>query len=112
LERGIDLDRLTQETVIFEGSAREACRCFPRHVNVPAALSLAGVGLEKTWVRVVAAPGCRFNQHQIEARGEFGRLFVDIENVPSSTNPHTGLLSIYSSIATLAEYAQSRGGCA
>lgn len=109
VEHGIELDRLTRETVIFEGSAREACRGFPRHVNVPAALSLAGVGLDRTRVRILAVPGCRFNQHRIEVQGEFGRLLVEIENTPSSTNPRTGLLSIFSSIQTLADYAQGRG---
>jgi aspartate dehydrogenase len=94
--------------VIFEGSAREACRGFPKHVNVPAALSLAGVGLDRTSVQVLAVPGCRFNQHQIEVQGEFGRLRVEIENTPSSMNPRTGLLSVFSSIETLAEYARSR----
>jgi aspartate dehydrogenase len=107
-EHGIELDRLTDETVIFEGSAREACRAFPMHVNVPAALSLAGVGLDQTRVRILAVPGGIFNQHRIEVRGEFGRLSVEIENVPSPTNPRTGLLSIFSSIETLAAYAQTR----
>jgi aspartate dehydrogenase len=108
VEHGIDLVGLTKETVIFEGSAREACRGFPRHVNVPAALSLAGVGLDRTRVRILAAPGCSFNRHRIEVRGEFGRMSVEIENVPSPTNPRTGLLSIFSSIETLGEYARTR----
>jgi aspartate dehydrogenase len=107
-EHGIDLDCLTEETVVFEGTARDACRGFPRHVNVPAALSLAGVGLDRTRVRILAVPGASFNRHRIEVRGEFGRFSVDIENVPSPTNPRTGLLSIFSSIATLAEYARTR----
>ncbi|MBI2562080.1 MAG: DUF108 domain-containing protein [candidate division NC10 bacterium] len=109
VERGIDLDALTEETVIFEGTAREACEGFPTNVNVSAALSLAGVGPDRTRVRIIAVPGGRFNQHRIEIRGEFGRLAVDIENVPSATNPRTGLLSIYSSIAFLADYARTTG---
>jgi len=108
VEHNINLDVLSEETLIFEGTAREACRGFPSNVNVSAALSLAGVGPDKTRVRIVAVPGGAFNQHRIEARGEFGRLLVEIENVPSATNPRTGLLSIYSSIATLAEYARTR----
>jgi aspartate dehydrogenase len=107
-ENEIDLNRLTTEMVIFEGSAREACRGFPRHVNVPAVLSLAGVGAEKTWVRAIASPDCSFNEHHIEVRGKFGRLLAEIENVPSPTNPHTGLLSSFSSIQTLPEYARTR----
>lgn len=108
VERGIALDELTEETLIFEGTAREACRGFPTHVNVPAALSLAGVGLDRTRVQVFAAPGCRFNRHQIEVQGEFGRLRVEIENIPSPTNPRTGRLSVFSAIEALAEYARTR----
>lgn len=105
-ERGISLDGLTQETLLFEGTAREACRGFPMNVNVSAALSLAGIGPDRTQVRVIAVPGGRFNEQRIEVRGEFGRLTVEVENVPSPTNPRTGLLSIFSSVAFLAEYAR------
>jgi len=108
VENRINLDKLTEETLIFEGTAREACRGFPSNVNVSAALSLTGVGPDRTRVRIIAVPGGAFNQHRIEVQGEFGRLTVEVENVPSATNPRTGLLSIYSSIAMLAEYARSR----
>ena len=108
VEHNIDLGALAGETLIFEGSAREACRGFPSNVNVSAALSLAGIGADKTRVRIIAVPGGSFNQHRIEVKGEFGRLVVEIENVPSATNPRTGLLSIFSSIAMLAEYARTR----
>ncbi len=107
VERGMDLDRLTEETLIFEGTAREACKGFPTNVNVSAALSLAGIGPDRTRVRIIAVPGGRFNQHRIEVRGEFGRLTVEIENIPSDSNPRTGLLSIYSSIAFLADHARN-----
>jgi aspartate dehydrogenase len=108
IENKIDLEGLREETLIFRGTAREACRAFPSNVNVSAALSLAGVGPDQTQVRVIAVPGGAFNQHRIEIVGEFGRLVVEVENVPSATNPRTGLLSIYSSIAMLAEYARNR----
>jgi aspartate dehydrogenase len=110
VERGISLEDLAEETLLFEGTAREACRGFPMNVNVSAALSLAGIGPDRTRVRVIAAPGGSFNQHRIEVRGEFGRLTIEVENVPSATNPRTGLLSIYSSIAFLAEYARTATG--
>lgn len=106
-EHGIRLDALTEETLIFEGTAREACKGFPMNVNVSAALSLAGIGPDRTRVRILAVPGGAFNQHRIEVRGEFGRLTVEIENVPSATNPRTGLLSIFSCIAFLADYARN-----
>jgi aspartate dehydrogenase len=108
VEHNIDVNALTVETLVFEGTARDACRGFPSNVNVSAALSLAGVGPDKTRVRILAVPGGKFNQHRIEVKGEFGCLAVEIENVPSATNPRTGLLSIFSSIAMLAEYARTR----
>ncbi len=106
VERGINLEALTQETLLFEGTAREACKGFPTNVNVSAALSLAGIGPDKTRVRIFAVPGGAFNQHRIDVRGKFGRLSIEIENVPSATNPRTGWLSIFSSIAFLADYAR------
>jgi aspartate dehydrogenase len=105
--RGIRLEGLTQDTLVFDGTAREACRGFPTNVNVSAAVSLAGVGPDRTRVRIIAAPGQTFNQHRVEVLGEFGRLTIEIQNVPSERNPRTGLLSIYSTIAFLEEYART-----
>jgi aspartate dehydrogenase len=100
VEHGIDLGALRVETLIFEGAAREACRAFPANVNVVAALSLAGIGPERTRIRVYAVPGLTRNMHRIRAEGEFGALTVEIENVPSE-NPRTGKLSYLSTIALL-----------
>jgi aspartate dehydrogenase len=100
VQQGIDLGRLTGETLIFEGPATEACRAFPANVNVVAALSLAGVGPERTRIRIFAVPGLAFNQHRIAIRGEFGSLTIEVENVPSE-NPRTGKLSYLSTIALL-----------
>jgi len=96
----IDLDAITRETLIFEGSATEACRAFPANVNVVAALSLAGIGPEKTRIRIFASPEQPLNRHRITVQGEFGRLSIEIENVPSE-NPRTGKLSYLSTIAFL-----------
>jgi aspartate dehydrogenase len=100
---GIDVYALRQETVIFEGSAREACQGFPANVNVSAALSLAGIGPDRTRSRIIAVPHGTRNIHDIEIQGEFGRMTVRIENVPSATNPRTGKLSYLSAIAMLKE---------
>jgi len=100
--KGIDLGALTGETLIFEGPAAEACRAFPANVNVLAALALAGIGPERTRVRIFAVPGLARNSHRVVVEGEFGRLEVQIENVPSE-NPRTGRLSYLSAIALLRE---------
>jgi aspartate dehydrogenase len=91
--------------VIFEGSAREACRGFPANVNISAALSLAGIGAERTRIRIIAVPGGTRNVHDIEVEGEFGRFTIHLENVPSETNPRTGKLSYLSALAMVKELA-------
>jgi aspartate dehydrogenase len=96
----IDLDAIREETLVFEGSAREACRAFPANVNVVAAVSLAGLGPDATRIRVYAVPGLGRNRHAVTAEGAFGRLSVELENVPSE-NPRTGKLSYLSTIAYL-----------
>ncbi|HEY3153511.1 MAG TPA: aspartate dehydrogenase [Candidatus Binatia bacterium] len=97
VERGISLAGLRTEKEVFSGSAREACRGFPANVNVTAAVSLAGIGPDQTRVRILAVPGLTRNCHDIEVEGEFGRLLVHIENVPSE-NPKTGKLTALSII--------------
>jgi aspartate dehydrogenase len=100
VERGISLAGLNQEREIFSGTAREACRGFPANVNVTAAVSLAGIGPDKTRVRIHAVPGLPRNCHDVEVQGEFGRLTVHIENVPSE-NPRTGKLTALSIIRSI-----------
>jgi aspartate dehydrogenase len=97
VERGISLAGLRTEKEVFSGSAREACRGFPANVNVTAAVSLAGIGPDQTRVRILAVPGLTRNCHDIEVEGEFGRLLVHIENIPSE-NPKTGKLTALSII--------------
>ena len=97
VEREISLAGLQQEKEIFSGSAREACRGFPANVNVTAAVSLAGIGPDQTRVKIFAVPGLVRNCHDIDVEGEFGKLHVHIENVPSE-NPKTGKLTALSII--------------
>ncbi len=102
----IDLEAIREETLIFEGPATEAVKAFPANVNVVAALSLAGLGPERTRIKLFAVPGLDKNQHRITIEGEFGRLRVEVENVPSE-NPRTGKLSYLSAIAMLRELGAS-----
>jgi len=95
VERGIYLAGLQEETEVFAGSAREACRGFPANVNVTGAVSLAGIGPDRTRVRILAVPGLPRNCHDIDVEGEFGELHVHIENIPSE-NPKTGKLTAMS----------------
>jgi aspartate dehydrogenase len=97
---GRNLEGLVTETLVFEGTARDACRAFPANVNVVAAVSLAGLGPDRTRIRIFAVPGLDRNRHTLMAEGRFGRFRMEIENVPSE-NPRTGKLSYLSTIAYL-----------
>jgi len=98
--------RVEKPTLIYEGSAAEACKLFPANVNVAATLGLAGIGAEKTVVRVMADPTISQNIHEIEVRGEFGKLRVQVENVPSEENPKTSFLAALSAIAMLKQLTE------
>ena len=100
LEHEITLDGLEQEVELFSGSAREAVRGFPANLNVSAAVSLAGLGPDRTQVKILAVPGLERNCHDIEVVGEFGLLNVHIENIPSE-NPKTGRLTALSIIRSI-----------
>jgi len=95
-----------QPRELFAGPAREAALRFPANVNVVAAVSLAGIGLDRTEARVVADPALTRNTHEVLVEGHFGRLAVTIENIPSS-NPKTGRIVAYSLVRALRAYSES-----
>lgn len=97
----VDLAGIKEETIIFEGTASEAIKSFPKNVNVCAALSLAGIGPEKTKVKIITSPEYKTNSHEIEVEGDFGKLVSRTENLPSPENPKTSFLASLSAIATL-----------
>ncbi len=90
-----------EEAVIFEGSAYEAIEEFPKNINVALVLALAGIGVEKTRVRVIVDPTIEQNTHTIEAEGDFGRMQLQVENNPMPNNPKTSLLAALSILAVL-----------
>ncbi len=98
---------LTEPVELFSGSAREGALKFPESVNVAAAVSFAGLGLDGTTLRVVADPEIERNRHEVEAEGEFGTLRFEIMNVPSADNPKSGSLV---AMAIIHQLRQRRGG--
>lgn len=100
-EQGIDPAKIDKATVLFDGPAREAAQLFPRNINVCAALAVAGIGPDRTWVRLIADPDVECNIHRVEARGDFGSLRGATFNVTSPDNPKTSYLAALSAVATL-----------
>jgi len=97
----IDLREVKEKKKIFEGSALEAIKGFPKNVNVSATLSLAGISSKKTKVIVVVDPKIKRNMHEIEVIGSFGKLTTKTENIVSPLNPKTSHLAVLSACATL-----------
>lgn len=106
-DKNIDLS-IDRPKLIYEGSAREAVRYFPANINVAATLSLAGVGADKTRVKIVADPSITTNRHEIFARGKFGEFIFRVDNMPSPTNPKTSYLAVLSAIECLRNICNDR----
>ena len=100
LEHKIDIEGITAPLKVFEGTARQAAKGFPANLNVAVALSLAGVGADRTMVEIWADPALTRNIHRIEVEADSARFSMAIENVPSE-NPRTGLITALSVIACL-----------
>ena len=98
--RNISLAGLTEPLKVFEGPAREGARGFPTNVNVAAALSLAGIGPDRTRLEIWADPTVSRNTHTITVEAEAARFTMTIEGVPSA-NPRTGRLVAPSVVAAL-----------
>jgi aspartate dehydrogenase len=100
VNNGISVTGLNTAKLVFAGSAREAARGFPANVNVVAALSLAGIGPDRTTIEIWADPGLTRNCHAIEVDADSAKFSLAIENVPSE-NPKTGRITALSVIAAL-----------
>ena len=96
----IDIAGLREPRKVFDGTAREGARGFPANVNVAAALSLAGIGPDRTMLEIWADPALDRNTHRIEVEADSASFTMSIANVPSE-NPKTGRITALSVIACL-----------
>ena len=100
VKNNISVEGLNTAKLVFSGTAREAAAGFPANVNVAAALSLAGIGPDRTLIDIWADPAVSRNCHSIEVDSDSARFTLSIENVPSE-NPKTGKNVALSVIAAL-----------
>ena len=97
-EKLIDLDHVTEATVFYQGTAREAALNFPANANVAATIALAGVGMDETKVELIVDPNISQNKHTIVAEGRFGKMSIEMIGVPLESNPKTSTLAALSVI--------------
>jgi aspartate dehydrogenase len=100
IENNISVEGLRESLRVFEGTARDAAKGFPANLNVAVALSLAGIGPDRTRVEIWADPQVTRNTHRIEVDSDSARFSMSIENIPSE-NPRTGRITALSVIACL-----------
>ena len=93
---------------IFEGSATEAVKLFPSNLNVSATISIAGIGPERTRVKVIADPNSSDNIHEIYVTSEAGDFMFKFQNKPHKTNKKTSYLAILAAIETLRSISESK----
>jgi aspartate dehydrogenase len=86
---------------VFQGSARAAAAAFPRHFNVAVALSLAGIGLDRTEIEVFADAAIAGTVHTVRVSSDVGELELTSRNLPSPANKRTSRLVAPSILAAL-----------
>jgi aspartate dehydrogenase len=97
----VTLDELSASITFFTGSAREAASRFPQNANVAVISALAGIGLDRTRVELVADPAVSANCHRLSASGAFGRLNLTIENRPLASNPKSSEMAALSLVRAI-----------
>jgi aspartate dehydrogenase len=100
VQNNISIEDIKEPTCIFSGSPRDAVKGFPANLNVAVALSLAGIGPDKTTLEIWADPNLTRNTHRIEVDSDSASFSMEIQNIPSD-NPKTGKITMLSVLATL-----------
>jgi aspartate dehydrogenase len=92
----VELDALREAAVFFEGNARDAALQYPKNANVAATIALAGIGFERTAVRMIADPGVTKNIHEYTVTSAAADYTIRIEGHPSAGNAKTSVTTVYS----------------
>jgi aspartate dehydrogenase len=91
-EKLVRLETLAEPATLYAGPVREGARLYPQNVNIAAAAALAGAGLDRTELVIVADPTIDRHLVEIEAEGAFGSFTFREAIRPTLANPKTGEL--------------------
>lgn len=88
----VDLKTLKKPFTVYEGPVRDGARRYPQNVNISAAVALAGAGLDKTHLIIIADPTIATHVIEVRARGAFGSFTFVEDILPTESNPKTGMI--------------------
>ncbi len=106
-EKLVDLDALKEPKIVFDGPVREGARLYPQNVNISAAAAIAGLGLDKTRVVIVADPAITTHVVELEAEGAFGRFTFREDVAVSAENRKTGKLVAMAMVKSVRQLAST-----
>jgi aspartate dehydrogenase len=104
-ESMVDLATMDAARTVFDGSAREAAQLFPANANSVVVTALAGVGLDRTRVRLVADPALTRNEHRLDAWGDFGHWTMTLANAPLKDNPKSSAMTALNLVRVIENHA-------
>lgn len=104
-KRGLSPENITEPLVVFEGSAEEAVRVFPRSLNIAATLKL--LSRARVQVKLLADPCTKRNIHEIKIYSKASIISIKVENVPHPLNRKTSYLAALSAVNTLRKLTHS-----
>jgi aspartate dehydrogenase len=86
---------------------RDGARLYPQNVNISAAAALAGFGLDRTRVVIVADPTITTHVVELEAKGAFGHFTFREDVAVSEENRKTGKLVAMAMVKSVRQLAST-----
>ena len=106
-EKIIDLNNLENSPKVhFSGNAREASKLYPKNANVTATIAIAGIGFERTKVKLIADNSISENIHELSILGKFGSSHFKISGKPLPDNPKSSSLAAMSMVAEVKKFLE------
>jgi len=99
--RSLDMKN-RKEKLVYEGTAEEAARLFPKEMNVAAVLALT-VQPKKVNVKLISDPEVDRNVHEVRIKWKHGEMLLKFANDTHPENPKTSALAAWSAINLLKE---------
>jgi aspartate dehydrogenase len=104
-ENNIEVNKIKEEKMVFEGSVEQAIEDFPQNINVAACLKIASL-FDNLKVRIFVSPKLKVNRHEIKIKSKIGNYKFILENFPIKENPKTSALAIHSALVCIESYFQ------